>query len=215
MSALTTSPAWKALKAHHKIIAKQHLRELFARDARRFGKFSLRFNSILLDYSKNRINQDTMRLLLALARQAGLKRWIKKMFGGEKINTTENRAALHAALRAQGAMRLDGQDIMPQVAKSLEHMRHFSDAVRSATTKGDTHRAFTDVVNIGIGGSHLGPLMVTQALQPYGSLQLRMHFVSNVDGSDLAATLEKLDPETTLFVVVSKTFTTQETLTNA
>ncbi|HVS26990.1 MAG TPA: glucose-6-phosphate isomerase [Burkholderiales bacterium] len=217
MPALTRSPAWKALKAHHKTLAKRHLRELFAADPRRFDQFSLQFNDILLDYSKNRINKETLRLLIALAKQAELKRWIKKILSGEKINNTENRAALHMALRNRSGrdIQVDGRDLMPQVEKSLEHMRRFSDAVRSGTTRGHTHKAFTDVVNLGIGGSHLGPLMVTKALKPYASPHLRLHFVSNVDGSDLADALRGLNPETTLFLVVSKTFTTAETLANA
>lgn len=217
MPALTQSPAWKALTAHHKTIAKRHLRELFAADPRRFDQFSLQFNNILLDYSKNRINEETLRLLVALARQAGLKRWIEKMLNGEKINNTENRAALHIALRNRSGrvFRVDGHDLMLQVEKSLEHMRRFSDAVRSGTARGHTHKVFTDVVNLGIGGSHLGPLMVTEALKRYASPLLRSHFVSNVDSSDLAYTLRGLNPESTLFLVVSKTFTTAETLANA
>lgn len=217
MSLLTQSPAWKALEAHQKIMVLRHMRELFELDPLRFEKFSLHLNGILLDYSKNLITEETVLLLLALAEQADIKRWAEKMFSGEKINTSENRAALHTALRnpSRKALNLDGKNIMQEVQKNLDHMRRFSDAVRSGNAMGHSGKPFTDVVNIGIGGSYLGPLMASEALKPYGSPYLRLHFVSNVDGAHLAETIKPLNPESTLFIVASKSFTTQETLLNA
>lgn len=217
MSALTRSPAWKALEAHQKIMAQRHMRELFENDPQRFERFSLRLNGILLDYSKNLITEETVLLLLALAEQAGVKRWTEKMFHGETINTSENRAALHTALRnpSQKPLILDGNNIMREVQRNLDHMRRFSDAVRGGNAVGHSGKPFTDVVNIGIGGSHLGPLMTCEALKPYGSPYLRVHFVSNVDSTHLAETLKPLNPESTLFIVASKSFATQETLLNA
>ncbi len=217
MSLLTQSPAWKALEAHQKTMAQRHMRVLFEKDPHRFEKFSLRLDRILLDYSKNLITEETMQLLLALAEQAGVKHWAEKMFSGEKINTSENRAALHTALRntSQKPLTLAGKNIVREVQRNLDHMRRFSDAVRSGNTLGHSGKPFTDVVNIGIGGSHLGPLMASEALKPYGSPHLRLHFVSNVDGTHLAETLKPLNPESTLFIVASKSFTTQETLLNA
>jgi glucose-6-phosphate isomerase len=217
MSQLTQSPAWKALEAHQKIMAQRHMRELFEKDPQRFEKFSLHLNGILLDYSKNLITEETVQHLLALAEQAGVKRWVERMFSGEKINTSENRAVLHTALRnpSQKPLNLDGKNIMREVQRNLEHMRRFSDAVRSGNAKGHSGKPFTDVVNIGIGGSYLGPLMASEALKPYGSPSLRLHFVSNVDGTHLAETIKPLNPETTLFIIASKSFATQETLLNA
>lgn len=217
MPSLTESPAWKALKTHHQEIENLHLRELFANDPHRFEKFSLRFGDILFDYSKNRITEKTMALLMELMRQARLAEKIAAMFRGDKINVTENRAALHAALRNRSnrPILVDGEDVMPGVNRVLGQMRRFSEAVRSGAWKGYTGRAITDVVNIGIGGSDLGPKMVTRALTPYAKADLRLHFVSNVDGSDVAETLKKLHPETALFLIASKTFTTQETMANA
>ena len=217
MSHLAQSPAWKALEAHQKIVAQFHMRELFKKDPCRFEKFSLHLNGMLLDYSKNLINEETMQLLLALAEQAGVKRWAEKMFSGEKINTTEKRAALHTALRnpSRKPLDLDGKDIMREVQRNLDHMRRFSDAVRSGNAVGHSGKSFTDVVNIGIGGSYLGPLMASEALKPYGSPYLRLHFVSNVDGTHLAETIKPLNPESTLFIIASKSFTTQETMLNA
>jgi glucose-6-phosphate isomerase len=193
------------------------MRDLFARDPQRFERFSLELGSILLDYSKNRITEETMTLLLDLARQAGLAERIEAMFSGERINTTEGRAVLHVALRNRSnrPIRVDGRDVMPDVNRVLDKMRRFSEAVRSGGWRGYTGQAITDVVNIGIGGSDLGPKMVTTALQPYGHPNLQVHFVSNVDSTDLVETLKALSPETTLFLVASKTFTTQETMTNA
>ncbi len=217
MTKLTQSPAWQALKAHHAAIEPVHLRQMFADDPARSEKFSLRLGDLLFDYSKNRINDETVSLLIALARQAELPAWIARMFSGEKINSTEQRAALHTALRnrSERTVLLDGKDVMPDVRRVLGLMRRFSDAVRSGEQRGHTGKQFTDIVNIGIGGSDLGPLMVCEALKPYGNPTLRAHFVSNVDATHLAETLKELDAETTLFIVSSKTFTTQETLANA
>ncbi len=217
MSALTQSAPWKALEAHYRGIASLHMRDLFQADPQRFEKFSLRFKDILVDFSKNRVTEETMKLLLALADAADLRSWIDKAFRGEKINVTENRAVLHIALRNRSdrPIVVDGTDIMPGVNAVLTQMRRFSEAVRSGQWKGYTGRAITDVVNIGIGGSDLGPLMVTEALKPFGKAGLNVHFVSNVDGTHIAETCKGLDPATTLFVVSSKTFTTQETIANA
>jgi len=216
MNDLTKLPAWNALQQHYKKAKKLHLRDLFEKDSKRFEKFSIRFNDILLDYSKNRITDETMKLLLQLAREAKVKKWIEKMFSGEKINFTENRAVLHIALRNRSnrAIYVDGTDVMPAVNAELAKMKAFCEKVRSGEWKGYTGKAITDVVNIGIGGSDLGPFMVCEALKPYGS-KLNVHFVSNVDGTHIVETLKKINPETTLFLIASKTFTTQETMTNA
>ncbi len=217
MSRLTASPAWQALAAHRGEMGECHMRELFAADPQRFQKFSLRLDDLLLDYSKNRVNDRTMALLLELAREADLPGWIEKMFRGEKINFTENRAVLHVALRNRSnePIRVDGEDVMPKVNAVLEKMARFSAAVREGHWRGHTGKAITDIVNIGIGGSDLGPVMVTEALRPYWRAGLRPHFVSNIDGTHIMEVLRGLDPESTLFIVASKTFTTQETLTNA
>ncbi|MDE1170559.1 MAG: glucose-6-phosphate isomerase [Verrucomicrobium sp.] len=210
-------PAWRALETHYPEVEPLHLRDLFAQDPERFKKFSLRFDDLLLDFSKNRITEKTLGLLRNLAKEAKLAEWTEKMFSGQKINITEDRAVLHTALRNRSnrPILVDGQDVMPEVNAVLAHMKEFSEAVRGGVWKGHTGKAITDVVNIGIGGSDLGPVMVTEALRPYASAKLRAHFVSNVDGTHLAVALERLDPETTLFIVASKTFTTQETLVNA
>ena len=217
MSTLTHSAAWKALTTHQADISKQTIREMFRADPARFDKFSLLLDSLLLDYSKNLITEETLALLLNLARQSKLDEWIARMFNGEKINTSEQRAVLHTALRApRGAsLVVDGKDVMLDVHRVLDHMRRFSVAVRDGSLHGYTGKPFRDVVNIGIGGSALGPLMASEALKPYGDPQINVHFVSNVDATDLVETLKRLDPETTLFIVSSKTFTTQETLANA
>ena len=217
MSALTESSAWKALEAHYQEVSSRHMRELFAQDPQRFERFSLRFEDILLDYSKNRMTEETLRLLLTLAEQAGLQHEIERMFTGEKINITENRAVLHIALRNRSnrPIFVDGKDVMPEVNAELAHIREFTEAVRSGTWRGFTDRPITDIVNIGIGGSDLGPVMVTEALKPYGRSSLHVHFVSNIDASQIAETLRQVNPESVLFIVASKTFTTQETLTNA
>lgn len=217
MSKLTTSAIWQTLVKHQQEIAPKHMREMFDEDPQRFEKFSLRFNDILLDYSKNRITEETMARLLDLAREAQVEQWRERMFSGEKINFTEERAVLHTALRNRGnrPVLVDGKDVMPDVNRVLAQMRDFTGRVRSGEWKGYTGKPITDIVNIGIGGSDLGPFMACVALKPYSRPGLRAHFVSNVDGAHIAMTLEKCNPETTLFVVASKTFTTQETLTNA
>ena len=217
MAALTRSPAWKALKNHHKQMADVSMRDLFAQDAQRFDKFNLRYRDLLLDYSKNIITETTLPLLFNLARQAEVESWRDRLFAGDKINFTENRAVLHTALRNRSNQPIfvAGRDVMPGVNKVLAHMRDFSERVRSGKWKGYTGHAITDIVNIGIGGSDLGPVMVTEALKPFAAPLLRAHFVSNIDGTHLAEILKPLKAETTLFIVASKTFTTQETLTNA
>jgi glucose-6-phosphate isomerase len=217
MVQLCDTPAWQGLVRHQQEIEPLHLRDLFAGDAERFNRFSLRLGDILFDYSKNRITAETIQLLLALAHQADLPRWIEAMFSGEKINNTEDRAVLHTALRNRSdrPVLVDGQDVMPAVNQVLERMRSFTEQVRSGKWTGYTGKAITDIVNIGIGGSDLGPKMVCEALKPYARPGLRVHFVSNVDSTDLVETLKLLDPETALFLVASKTFTTQETMANA
>jgi len=217
MARTTELPAWKKLAEHHRQVADLHMRDLFAQDPGRFDKFSLRLGDILFDYSKNRITEESMNLLIELAEQAGLPEKIQAMFAGEKINNTEGRAVLHVALRnrANRPIFVDGKDVMPAVNRVLEKMRLFSEAVRSGQWKGYSGRDITDVVNIGIGGSDLGPQMVTAALAHYLHPTLRCHFVSNVDGTHLVETLKELSPQSTLFVVASKSFTTQETMTNA
>lgn len=217
MSKVTRTPAWQALLQHHKNIAELTMRQMFDEDTARFEEFSLQLDGIFLDYSKNRITRQTMQLLMSLAQQADLPAHIEAMFKGEKINHTEQRAALHTALRNRSnqPVHFEGRDVMPAVRAVLARMRGFSDAVRNGTHWGFTGKRITDIINIGIGGSDLGPLMVCQALKPYGRDDLRAHFVSNVDASHLVEILKKVDAASTLFVISSKTFTTQETLTNA
>ncbi len=212
----TETQAYQYLSDHLVEIADLHLRDLFKADADRFHKFSIQFEEILVDYSKNKIDEKTIALLIQLAKECGLKEAIEAMFSGEKINETENRAVLHTALRNQSNTPViaDGKDVMPAVNAVLQQMEEFSKAVISGEWKGYTGKAITDVVNIGIGGSDLGPVMVTEALKAYKT-RLNPHFVSNVDGTHLAETLKKVNPETTLFLIASKTFTTQETMTNA
>jgi len=217
MSELTQSPAWQALQAHHGQVKDLHMRDLFARDGGRFDRFSLSFEDILLDYSKNRVTEETMGLLMDLARQAGLEHERERMYSGEKINFTEGRAVLHTALRERGSrvIKVDGEDVMPEVRAVLDQMRTFTEAVRSGEWHGYSGKPITDIVNIGIGGSDLGPVMVTEALKPYAHDRLTTHFVSNVDATHIREVLTRVHPETTLFIIASKTFTTQETLTNA
>jgi glucose-6-phosphate isomerase len=217
MSALTRSAAWRALERHAAAMAGVHLRDLFASDGDRFARFSLRLDDLLLDYAKNRITGETMRLLFDLARQAQLEAWRTRMLSGDEINTTEHRAVLHVALRNRSSRPIlaGGRDVMADVNAVLAKMRDFSERVRSGAWRGHTGEVVTDVVNIGIGGSDLGPHMACAALKPYQRPDLRPHFVSNVDGAHLLDTLAPLDPAHTLFVVASKTFTTQETMTNA
>lgn len=214
---LTDLKAWKDLEKNYAEIRGETMRDMFAADPDRFEEFSVSLGSLLLDYSKNRINGETMKLLIALAKEAGLEKARDAMFCGEKINTTENRAVLHTALRNRSdrPVYVDGKDVMPQIKTVLEKMKTFSNAVRDGQWKGATGKAMTDVVNIGIGGSDLGPVMVVEALKHYQKKGLNTHFVSNVDGTHIVETLKNLNPETTLFIVASKTFTTQETLTNA
>ncbi|MCE7915581.1 MAG: glucose-6-phosphate isomerase [Nitrosomonas sp. PRO4] len=215
MSSLTQSPAWLALRAHQSIMARHHLRELFQKDSQRFEKFSLQCNGVLMDFSKQPVNRETIQLLLALAHQQKLLDWIARMFKGDIINSTEHRAALHVALRSEQPVYASGKDVTSEVKRVLKQMERFSIAVQSGAHRGYTGKIFTDIVNIGIGGSDLGPAMVTEALKPYGLPAMTPHFVSNVDAAQLSETLQHLDPATTLFVIASKTFTTQETLANA
>ena len=213
----TNTQAWKALEAHQSQLANTTIADLFKQEQNRFNDYSLTFeNQILVDFSKNKINRETLKLLYQLAKESALDEAINAMFTGEKINRTENRAVLHTALRNRSntPVLVDGKDVMPEVNAVLAKMRAFCDRVISGEWKGYTGKAITDVVNIGIGGSDLGPYMVTEALRPYKN-HLNMHFVSNVDGTHIAETLKKVNPETTLFLVASKTFTTQETMTNA
>ncbi|HGT4578102.1 TPA: glucose-6-phosphate isomerase [Escherichia coli] len=213
----TQTAAWQALQKHFDEMKDVTIADLFAKDGDRFSKFSATFDDqMLVDYSKNRITEETLAKLQDLAKECDLAGAIKSMFSGEKINRTENRAVLHVALRNRSntPILVDGKDVMPEVNAVLEKMKTFSEAIISGEWKGYTGKAITDVVNIGIGGSDLGPYMVTEALRPYKN-HLNMHFVSNVDGTHIAEVLEKVNPETTLFLVASKTFTTQETMTNA
>lgn len=217
MSSLTRSTAWQALRQHYAEMSQLSMRELFAQDAQRFTTFSRQLDGLLLDFSKNRINEKTLTLLIQLAQQVSLSEHIEAMFSGVKINRTEQRAVLHTALRNRSnrPVMVDGEDVMPRINQVLAHMRGFSELVRSGEWKGYSGKAITDIVNIGIGGSDLGPVMVCEALKPYSRAGLRTHFVSNVDGTHIIETLKLLQPETTLFIVASKTFTTQETLANA
>jgi glucose-6-phosphate isomerase len=217
MGLISATRAWKALADHHAAMQNMHMRDLFAEDPQRFDRFSLRLGDILFDYSKNRITAQTMNLLHDLALRAGLPEKIEAMFHGARINATEGRAVLHTALRNRSSrpVYVDGKDVMPAVNEVLAKMHAFAEKVRGGKWRGFTGKRMTDVVNIGIGGSDLGPLMVTRALAHYGDPKLKVHFVSNVDGTHLAETLKNLAPETTLFLVASKTFTTQETMTNA
>ncbi len=216
MARLPQRPAWKALEAHALEMREARIADLFAQDPARAQEFSVAACGLLFDYSKNPLSRQTLRLLVALAEDASLPAQIAAMFEGKRINVTEKRAVLHTALRNRSGrpVLLDGKDVMPDVRAVLSRLRDFSERVRGGIARGYTGRPFADVVNIGIGGSDLGPLMACSALRAYCSPHLRAHFVSNVDGAHLAATLSDLDAETTLFVVSSKTFTTQETLTN-
>jgi len=217
MNPLTESPAWKSLANHYDKVSTLQMRALFDEDAERFGKLSLRFDDILFDFSKNRITGETVDLLTALAEQARLGEWIEKMFSGEKINFTENRAVLHTALRnmSDNPVITDGKDVMPDIRRELGKMRELTRKVREGAWTGYTGKPVTDIINIGIGGSDLGPVMATEALRPYWKKDMRVHFVSNVDGTHIAETLKRVNPESTLFCVASKTFTTQETIANA
>ena len=217
MSALTSTPAWQALAKHKTEIEAVHVRDLFAKDPKRFERMSMEACGVFADWSKHRATDETMSLLLALAKQADVEGWRTKMFAGEKINGTEQRAVLHVALRNRSntPILVDGKDVMPEVNAVLAKMRSFSDRLRDGEWKGHTGKTITHLVNIGIGGSDLGPVMVTEALKPYAKRDLQVHFVSNIDGTHIAETLRAVDPERTVFIVASKTFTTQETITNA
>jgi glucose-6-phosphate isomerase len=217
MTDLTATPEWAALAAHAASMRDVHVRDLFARDADRFGRLSLCEMNLLFDFSRQRIDGETLKLLIALAQARGLRSRIDAMFNGEKINATENRAVLHVALRNRSGrpIHVDGQDVMPEVQASLAKMRTFVEGVHGGRIHGATGKSFTDIVNIGIGGSDLGIVMATEALARYRNRNIRLHCVSNIDSVQLADTLEKVDAARTLFVVCSKTFGTLETLTNA
>ena len=212
-----TWPAWKILQSHFEVIKSRHMKDLFASDPSRFDRYSIRFGEMLVDYSKNIIIDETVGLLMDLAREAGVAEAAARMFSGERINITEDRAVLHTALRnrSHNPVCVGGKDVMPGVRQVLRQMESFSSRVISGDWKGYTGKPVTDIVNIGIGGSDLGPVMVTEALGPYRKPHIRPHFVSNIDGTHIAQTLKGLSPETTLFMIASKTFTTQETMTNA
>jgi glucose-6-phosphate isomerase len=217
MTGVTSSPAWKACESHHEATKDVQMKDLFASDSDRFNKMHLMFEDLLFDFSKNRVNDESMKLLYALAKQQDVKGLAKKMYSGEKINITEDRAVLHVALRNQSntPIMVDGKDVMPEVNETLAKIKAFSEKIRSGEWKGQTGKSIANIVNIGIGGSDLGPVMVCEALKPYAKRDLNMHFCSNIDGTHMCEILKKCDPETTLFLVASKTFTTQETMTNA
>ena len=212
----TTTKAWNALQQHFNAIENTSIKELFDQNPKRFEEFSIQYPSLLVDYSKNRINAETIQLLVDLAKEMNVDQAIQQMFDGEVINVTEKRAVLHTVLRNRSneEVLVDGKDVMPQINEVLEQMKAFSEKVISGEWKGFSGKEITDVVNIGIGGSDLGPVMVTEALKHYKT-RLNIHFVSNIDGTHLAETFKVINPETTLFIVASKTFTTQETMTNA
>lgn len=217
MTTPSALPVWQQLIDHQREVFPLHMRDLFAQDENRFNKFSLKCGDLLFDYSKHRITDKTLPLLFQLARDADVEGWRERMFTGEKINFTEHRAVLHTALRNRSntPVMLDGKDVMPDIKRVLKQMRAFTERVRSGEWEGYTGKKIIDIVNIGIGGSDLGPAMVCTALRSYAQAGLRRHFVSNIDGVHLAQVLEQCNPETTLFIVASKTFTTQETMTNA
>lgn len=217
MSTLTESLEWKALEEHYEKVKFNHLKDYFLSDADRASKFTINEGDILFDYSKNRINDQTMRLLISLAESRGLKREIERMFTGEKINETENRAVLHIALRdtEHKTIRVDGENIAFHVEDVLSQMKKFSDKIRKGELKGYTGKKIRYCINIGIGGSDLGPVMANEALKPYSDRSIEMFFVSNIDGTHISEVLKKITPEESLFIIASKTFTTQETMTNA
>jgi glucose-6-phosphate isomerase len=213
----TETQSWKNLIGHFKEMKGIHMKDLFVNDPERFNKYAIRFNDILVDYSKNIITEETLKLLLKLSDDVGLRDAIDKMLSGDRINETEDRSVLHIALRNRenNPIYVNGKDIMPEVNVVLKKMKDFSNKIISGEWKGFTNKKITDIVNIGIGGSDLGPVMATECLKPYAKEGLAVHFVSNVDGTHITETLKQLDPETTLFLIASKTFTTQETMTNA
>ena len=214
---VTAHPAWRALEAHHNQVRDLHLRQLFAEDPHRGERMTLEAVGLYLDYSKNRVTDETLKLLVQLADQCGLRGRIDAMFRGEKINITENRAVLHVALRAPRgeSIFVDGQDVVPEVHAVLDRMAEFSHRVRSGEWKGYTGKRIRNVINIGIGGSDLGPVMAYEALRYYSDRDITFRFVSNIDGTDFMEATRDLDPAETLFIVSSKTFTTLETMTNA
>jgi len=213
----TQTKSWQKLESHFEKIKNKPIKEFFAEDSQRFQNFSIKWQEFLVDFSKNNITQESLDLLLELAEECKVKEAIEAMFSGEKINMTENRAVLHTALRHQGeeAINFEGKNVMSEVREVLTKIKNFSEQIISGSWKGYTNQAITDVVNIGIGGSDLGPLMVTEALKFYQKPNIKIHFVSNVDGTHISETLKHLNPENTLFIIASKTFTTQETMTNA
>lgn len=217
MENITKLSVWKELTSHYEDFSNVYLKDLFDEDPQRFSKFSVQFEDILLDYSKNRINEKTIDLLLKLVEERKVKNLIEDMFTGVKINNTENRAVLHTALRNRKntPVYFEGKDVMPDINRVLMQMKSFVENLHNGTWKGFTNKKIKSIVNIGIGGSDLGPLMVTECLKPYQKEDIDIHFVSNIDGTHIAEALKKVDAETTLFIVASKTFTTQETLTNA
>ena len=217
MTGVESLASWKALEAHYAATSSTHIRDLFAADADRFNKHSIKFEDLLLDYSKNCVTEETMDLLYKLAEEADVTGLAKRMFSGEKINNTEGRAVLHVALRNQSntPIYVDGKDVMPEVNEVLAKIKVFTENVRGGVWKGHTGKPINTIVNIGIGGSDLGPVMVCEALKPYSKRDLKMLFCSNVDGTHIAEILKQCDAEQTLFLIASKTFTTQETMTNA
>jgi glucose-6-phosphate isomerase len=213
----TETKAWGSLQQHYEAMKNRHMNDLFKADADRFNKFSLKFEDILLDYSKNIITEETRNLLVQLAKECSLKESIESMFTGERINVTENQGVLHTALRNRSGkpVMFDGKDVMPEINAVLEQVKVFVNKLHSGEWTGYTGKKIKSIINIGIGGSHLGPFMVAEALKPYQVPGIEVHFISNVDGTDAAEVLKKLDPETSLFMIASKTFTTQETMANA
>lgn len=217
MSKLTESTAWQALKTHYEAVKNLHMRDLFEQDAERFEKFSSQMEGILLDFSKNRITDETFGLLCDLARDANVEEWRNRMFAGEDINISEYRPVLHTALRNRSntPVMVDGEDVMPKVNRVLQQIRHFSERVRSGEWRGYNGHLIKDVINIGIGGSDLGPHVVCDAMKPYAQRGMHVHFVSNIDPTHLSEILKFVEPESTLFIISSKSFTTQETMMNA
>jgi len=217
MSTLTSSNSWKTLQQHYTKISQSHMRDMFEEDPERFEKFSLKLNDILFDYSKNIISSETMDELFRLADDCEVTEWIARMFAGEPINQTENRAVLHTALRNRDGLpvMVNGEDIMPAICEEHTRVKKLAEAIRTRAWRGFHNQPITDVVNIGIGGSHLGPLMVTEALRPYTLHDLNIHYVSNIDENHITDTLENLNPATTFFIIASKSFTTQDTMVNA
>ncbi len=214
---LTRSAVWQALMEHSDEMKQVHMRDLFAQDPQRFNRYSIEFNDLLYDFSKNLIDEKSMGLLLQLAEEMGLAQWIERLFNGDTINHTEGRAVLHTALREnpESTVLVDGKNIVPEIHQELQRVKQLAEMIRSRKWRGATNQAITDVVNIGIGGSHLGPLMVNEALRPYALHDLNIHFVSNIDENHINDTLEYLNPETTFFIIASKSFTTQDTMVNA